>query len=66
MFSLLSTRSHYQVIDSMNNTNLSPVFIVSSSRLGTTLLRDILNASEQIYIPSYILYKNAFFARASP
>ncbi|EDX86027.1 Sulfotransferase domain superfamily [Synechococcus sp. PCC 7335] len=46
----------------MNNTNLSPVFIVSSGRSGTTLLRAILNASEQIYIP----HESDFFARAYP
>lgn len=39
-----------------------PVFIVSSGRSGTTLLRGILNASNQIYIP----HESEFIARAYP
>lgn len=46
----------------MKNKALSPVFIVSSGRSGTTLLRGILNASEQIYIP----HESDFLARAYP
>lgn len=46
----------------MSSTKLSPVFIVSSGRSGTTLLRGILNASEQIYIP----HESDFLARAYP
>jgi hypothetical protein len=42
------------------STNLQPTFIVSSGRAGTTLLRAILNASEQLYIP----YEADFIARA--
>lgn len=38
------------------------VFIVSSGRSGTTLLRGILNASNQIYIP----HESEFVARAYP
>lgn len=41
---------------------MSPVFIVSSGRSGTTLLRGILNASNQIYIP----HESDFIARAYP
>jgi hypothetical protein len=45
----------------MNNEK-SPVFIVSSGRSGTTLIRSILNASDQIYI----LHESDFLARAYP
>ncbi|AFY68566.1 sulfotransferase [Thalassoporum mexicanum PCC 7367] len=38
------------------------LFIVSSGRSGTTLLRSILNATEQIYIP----YESDFIARVYP
>lgn len=41
---------------------IDPIFIVSSGRSGTTLLRGILNASEQIYIP----HESDFLARAYP
>lgn len=40
----------------------SPVFIVSSGRSGTTLLRNLLNASNQIVFP----YESDFIARAYP
>jgi hypothetical protein len=44
----------------MNHDNqISPVFIVSSGRSGTTLLRSILNASDRIYI----LPESDFIAR---
>lgn len=39
-----------------------PVFIVGSGRSGTTLLRSLLNASEQILFP----YESDFIARAYP
>ncbi|MGB3191790.1 MAG: sulfotransferase [Limnoraphis sp.] len=42
--------------------NLAPIFIVSSGRAGTTLLRGILNASNQIYFP----HESDFIARAYP
>ncbi|MEO0516606.1 MAG: sulfotransferase [Cyanobacteria bacterium P01_A01_bin.116] len=38
------------------------MFVVSSGRSGTTLLRGILNATEQIYIP----HESDFLARAYP
>ncbi|MDY7020996.1 MAG: sulfotransferase [Cyanobacteriota bacterium] len=40
----------------------SPVFIVSSGRAGSTLLRGLLNASNQIHIP----HESDFIARAYP
>lgn len=40
----------------------SPVFIVGSGRSGTTLLRNLLNASNQIVFP----YESDFIARAYP
>lgn len=40
----------------------SPIFIVSSGRSGTTLLRGILNASAEIYIP----LESDFIARGYP
>lgn len=41
---------------------LSPLFIVSSGRSGTTLLRAMLNAGDDYYIP----YESEFIARAYP
>ncbi|NET33459.1 MAG: sulfotransferase [Cyanothece sp. SIO1E1] len=38
-------------MEQLASSSLSPVFIVSSGRSGTTLLRGILNASNQIFIP---------------
>ncbi|MEK6477317.1 sulfotransferase [Catalinimonas sp. 4WD22] len=40
----------------------SPLFIVSSGRSGTTLLRSILNRTKQIYIP----FESDFIARGYP
>ena len=45
----MSIPSHYA--ESFEGEKPSPVFIVSSGRAGTTLLKVILNASEQIYFP---------------
>ncbi|MGL5082238.1 MAG: sulfotransferase family protein [Microcoleaceae cyanobacterium] len=39
-----------------------PIFIVSSGRSGTTLLRGLLNASQQLYIP----HESDFIARTYP
>jgi LPS sulfotransferase NodH len=39
---------------------LEPIFIVSAGRSGTTLLRAILNSTDQIYIP----YETDFIAKA--
>lgn len=44
------------------DSEVAPIFIVGSGRSGTTLLRNIVNASEQIHIP----YESDFIARAFP
>lgn len=54
--------SLFKSMDKKPETKLSPVFIVSSGRSGTTLLRGILNASNQIHIP----HESDFIARAYP
>ncbi|NER83089.1 MAG: sulfotransferase [Leptolyngbya sp. SIO1D8] len=43
-------------------TSLAPTFVVGLGRSGTTLLRNLLNASNQIHIP----YESDFIARAYP
>ena len=43
-------------------SKLPPLFIVSSGRSGTTLLRAMLNAGDDYYIP----YESEFIARAYP
>ena len=53
--------SHYQMADKQAFLHRQPVFIISSGRSGTTLMRSMLVASEQIAIPAetQILHKLA-------
>ncbi|MEK6477319.1 sulfotransferase [Catalinimonas sp. 4WD22] len=46
----------------MLKVNKSPVFIVSSGRSGTTLLRSFLNGTENIYVP----HESDFLVRGFP
>ncbi|MEQ9671213.1 sulfotransferase family protein [Coleofasciculus sp. G2-EDA-02] len=49
-------------MNQVSHKNIPPVFIVSSGRAGTTLLRGLLNGSNQIHIPP----ESDFITRAYP
>ncbi|MBN1483081.1 MAG: sulfotransferase [Chloroflexia bacterium] len=51
LFRLLWPGMHYPLADQANSLSCQPLFIISSGRAGTTLLRSMLVASSQVAIP---------------
>jgi len=52
IFGFRSVFTHYPIADQQNSLHCRPVFIISSGRSGTTLMRSMLVASEQVAIPA--------------